>query len=84
VKRVAPDGAVVETLDRSELVRVQTPQGFRRGVLEKAHASALSAATDDAALVEAMGGRVVAVRGAEEAFKITTAWDLRVAEGLVR
>ena len=83
IKRVAPDGSVT-TIDRSSLVAVQTPQGFRRGVLDAAHAAAVDVgATDDAALIEAAGGRVEIVEGAREAFKITDAWDLAVAESVV-
>jgi 2-C-methyl-D-erythritol 4-phosphate cytidylyltransferase len=58
------------------LVAIQTPQGFRRAVLADAHAAAPPGATDDAALVEARGGRVVPVRGADDAFKVTTPADL--------
>ena len=58
------------TLDRSELVTVQTPQAFRRDVLERAHA-AHDDATDDAALVEAIGGTVVVVAGDSHNVKIT-------------
>jgi 2-C-methyl-D-erythritol 4-phosphate cytidylyltransferase len=84
VKQVSADGTVTATLDRSALVAVQTPQGFRRDVLLAAHASASSAgATDDAALVEAAGARVVVVAGAREAFKITDPWDLALAESMV-
>ncbi|MCI3950206.1 MAG: ispD, partial [Acidimicrobiales bacterium] len=54
VKRVAPDGTVLETLDRSALVTVQTPQAFRAGALRAAHAGG-GDASDDAALVEAAG-----------------------------
>lgn len=76
-------GDLVETLDRSALVAVQTPQGFRRDALERAHATVEAmGATDDAGLVEALGEQVVSVRGAEEAFKITHPWDLRVAEAM--
>ena len=83
VKRVDNTGAVVETIDRSTLWAVQTPQGFRRSVLVAAHQSAPEdAATDDAGLVEARGGRVVVVEGADEAFKITRPWDLLVAEAV--
>lgn len=58
VKRLGEDGIVVETLDRSELVSVQTPQVFRIPNLQAAIAAGdLSAATDDASLVEAVGGR---------------------------
>lgn len=80
VKRVerGPDHTVVvETLDRSELVTVQTPQAFRREVLERAHA-ANDEATDDAGLVEAAGGRVVIVAGETTNVKITTPADIDV------
>jgi 2-C-methyl-D-erythritol 4-phosphate cytidylyltransferase len=77
VRRVDVAGALVETVDRSTLVAVQTPQGFRRTVLAAAHARDVAlTATDDAVLVEAMGGSVVAVPGDEAAFKITTPADL--------
>ncbi len=86
IKRVDATAAVVETLDRSTLVAVQTPQGFRRAVLAAAHDCAspgsAAAATDDAGLVEACGGRVLVVDGAAEAFKITRPWDLALAEAL--
>lgn len=83
VRRVDPAGAFVEVVDRSALVAVQTPQGFVRSVLTRAHEAGRElAVTDDAALVEAMGGRVVAVPGADESFKITRPWDLAVAEGV--
>ena len=84
IKRVGPGGAVVATLDRAELRAVQTPQGFRREELAAAHAyaqiSGLRDVTDDAALVERHGGRVVLVPGADSAFKITRPWDLLLAE----
>jgi 2-C-methyl-D-erythritol 4-phosphate cytidylyltransferase len=83
IKRVDGSGAVTATVDRAELVAVQTPQGFRRDVLIAAHETGHDAVTDDAALVELAGGRVVVVAGSEHAFKITTAWDLAVAEGVV-
>jgi 2-C-methyl-D-erythritol 4-phosphate cytidylyltransferase len=63
-------------------VAIQTPQGFRREVLVAAHQRATGIATDDAALVEALGEQVTAVPGAAEAFKITTAADLARAEAL--
>lgn len=90
IKRVGPDGAVAETLDRRELRAVQTPQGFTLEVLRAAHAAAAHraddealAATDDAGLVEADGGHVWAVEGHEDAMKITTPRDLAVAAALV-
>ncbi|MCW2494222.1 2-C-methyl-D-erythritol 4-phosphate cytidylyltransferase [Jatrophihabitans sp.] len=82
IKRVDGEGVVTGTVDRADLMAVQTPQGFRRSVLLAAHAGGAAGATDDAALVEAMGGRVVVVAGSPEAFKITTAWDLMLAEAV--
>jgi 2-C-methyl-D-erythritol 4-phosphate cytidylyltransferase len=75
-------GVVVETLDRSELVAVQTPQAFRPDALRAAHASTADA-TDDAALVEASGGRVVVVAGESTNLKITEPQDLMVMEALL-
>jgi 2-C-methyl-D-erythritol 4-phosphate cytidylyltransferase len=77
---------VTRTLDRSGLWAIQTPQVFRRDVLERAlgqHDAALAAATDDASLVEAMGGTVRLVECPRENLKVTTADDLRVAEALL-
>lgn len=82
VKRVAGD-TVLETFDRTTLVAVQTPQGFRADVLRKAHAESLDG-TDDAALVEAAGGRVVVVPGEPHNLKLTRPDDLRIAEALLR
>ena len=82
VKRVDGD-RVVETVDRSGLRAVQTPQGFRRDVLEQAHAAATPGATDDASLVELLGRTVVAVPGDEEAFKVTRPLDLLLAEAVL-
>ncbi len=78
VKQVADD-RVVRTVDRSALRAVQTPQGFRRDVLLRAHAGGPSAATDDAGLVEALGLVVRTVPGADEAFKVTRPLDLVLA-----
>jgi len=85
VKRLDGNGVVTETLDRSALRAVQTPQGFRRDVLAAAHAAdPTREVTDDAALVEAMGIKVQTVAGDQRAFKVTTPWDLAVAELLWR
>jgi len=82
IKRV--DGErVVESVDRSELVHVQTPQGFPRADLVAAYASAADDHTDDAALFTAAGHEVVTVPGEARAFKITTPWDLHRAEQLL-
>jgi 2-C-methyl-D-erythritol 4-phosphate cytidylyltransferase len=83
VKQVEGD-RVVATVDRSGLRAVQTPQGFRRDVLERVHRSTGPALTDDAGLVEAAGGRVTTVPGADEAFKVTRPLDLVLAEALLR
>lgn len=88
IKRVdgAGEGVVVETLERSALWAVQTPQVFRRGALERAldvPADILSRATDDAWLVERIGGRVGVVPADAANLKITTAIDLELAELLV-
>jgi 2-C-methyl-D-erythritol 4-phosphate cytidylyltransferase len=83
VKRVA-DEVVLATVDRTELRRVQTPQGFRATILRAAYAAAPGlVATDDAGVVEAHGAKVCTVAGDEAAFKITTPYDLRLAELLV-
>lgn len=76
IKRV--DGAtVVRTLDRANLVAVQTPQAFRADLLRRAHAGDAEG-TDDAALVEAGGGKVVVVAGETVNMKITNPGDLGV------
>jgi len=79
IKRVDGD-AVLETVDRSLLVHVQTPQGFPRAALDAAYAAADVEHTDDAALFAAAGHPVTIVAGEAHAFKITTPWDLRRAE----
>ncbi|MGO4593062.1 2-C-methyl-D-erythritol 4-phosphate cytidylyltransferase [Leifsonia sp. 2TAF2] len=84
VKRVTDDGEVHETVDRSSLSAVQTPQGFPREQLLTAYALATSDETDDAGLVAAAGFRVDVVPGDAHAFKVTTPWDLRRAEELLR
>ena len=78
---------VVTTVDRSMLRAIQTPQGFARELLDRAHragaaraATEDTAATDDAALVEALGEPVWVVPGEDDALKITTARDLAIAE----
>lgn len=85
VKEVV-DGVVTATVDRSGLCAVQTPQGFRREVLERAHGGDGPDGpdvTDDAGLVERLGLRVVVVPGHEEAFKVTRPLDLLVAASVL-
>lgn len=81
MKSVDAQGLVIGTVDRAMLRAVQTPQGFRRSLLARAHAApGLSAVTDDAALVEALGEPVLVVAGDPLALKITTPDDLIRAE----
>ncbi len=83
VKRVDADGVVEATVDRADLRAVQTPQGFTAAALRAAYDAALGElATDDAGLVERAGGTVVTVAGDPLAMKITTAFDLRIAQVL--
>ncbi|HUW01966.1 MAG TPA: 2-C-methyl-D-erythritol 4-phosphate cytidylyltransferase [Acidimicrobiales bacterium] len=70
------------SIDRAGVVAVQTPQGFRADILRRAHASA-GEATDDATLVEAIGGKVVLVDGDPDNLKLTRPVDLAVAEALL-
>ncbi|TFV99967.1 2-C-methyl-D-erythritol 4-phosphate cytidylyltransferase [Leifsonia flava] len=83
IKRVDVDGRILETVGRSQLSAVQTPQGFPRVQLDVAYADAADDHTDDAALVAAAGGDVRAISGDPLAFKVTTAWDLARADQLV-
>jgi 2-C-methyl-D-erythritol 4-phosphate cytidylyltransferase len=85
LKRTGADGEVLETVDRTGLMRIQTPQAFPVAMIERAHADAVQArvtATDDAALCERLGLRVVVVPGSERAMKITTEADFARAEAL--
>jgi 2-C-methyl-D-erythritol 4-phosphate cytidylyltransferase len=83
VKRVR-DGMVTDTVDRRDLVTVQTPQGFRLEALRAAHRVFPGMdATDDAGLVEANGGRVATVDGDVDNFKVTFPNDLERAERIV-
>jgi 2-C-methyl-D-erythritol 4-phosphate cytidylyltransferase len=86
IKEAGADQVVARTLDRSALWAIQTPQAFRREALERALAQpdeVLRAATDDAGLVEALGGRVGIVEAPRENLKITTPLDLALAERLL-
>ncbi len=81
LKRVAGD-YVIETVDRSDLVAVQTPQGFDLAALRSAHAVADGDATDDASMVESTGGTIAVVDGDPANLKVTYPEDLAVAEAL--
>lgn len=86
LKAVADDGAITRTVDRAGLWRAQTPQGFPRAMIVDAYRRAEAdgvLATDDAALVERCGGRVVVVPGDTRNLKVTRPEDLRLAETLL-
>ena len=90
VRRAGEPEPVVGTPRRDRLRAVQTPQGFETSVLVAAHRTGAEragdealAASDDAGLVEACGGRVVVVAGDERAMKVTTPMDLALAELLL-
>lgn len=85
IKQVEGDH-IVRTLDRSELVAVQTPQGFRADVYRRAHAAADRdgfCGTDDCSLVERLDVRVRIIPGDDRNMKITTTHDIFVAEALL-
>ena len=82
IKRVT-DSLVVDTPSRAEHVAVQTPQIFRRDLLERALALTDEDVTDEAALVEQLGVRVAVFAGDERAFKVTTPLDLALARTLL-
>lgn len=87
IKRVDTDDFVVETLQRGQLWSVQTPQVFRYALLMQAHRAIRESeivATDDAALVERIGGMVKVVRGSYENLKITSEEDLPLAGLILR
>src|SRR6266566_2533293 len=83
IKRVA-GGVIRETVDRAQLWRAQTPQGFHfKGILAAHHAAAGQVLTDDAAVAEAAGMAPIVVLGSEDNLKVTTAQDLAAAARLL-
>ncbi len=85
LKEVDEEGRVTRTVDRARLWRAQTPQGFPREMLERAHLDAAArgaGATDDAALCERLGFPVVVVPGSEMAMKVTEEADFARLEAL--
>ena len=83
IKEADADGRVTRTLDRSTLWSIQTPQAFRADVLRRALEGDVASATDDASLVEAIGGEVRIVEAPPGNFKITWPEDLARAEALL-
>jgi 2-C-methyl-D-erythritol 4-phosphate cytidylyltransferase len=87
LKEVGDDGRIARTVERARLWRAQTPQGFPRDFIIRAHVEARrdrATATDDAALCERIGLPVVVVRGSERALKVTDEADFARAEALAR
>jgi 2-C-methyl-D-erythritol 4-phosphate cytidylyltransferase len=83
IKRVNNNGIAIETVDRNQLRRVQTPQGFDRTTLDLAYRNPEVVATDDAGLMDALGIPVVTVAGDERSLKITTMADVQHALSLL-
>lgn len=82
LKRASQEGVITDTVDRRDLWRAQTPQAFPRDLIVAAYRRAEEegvVATDDAALVERYGGRVVVVQGAASNIKVTLPGDLTLA-----
>lgn len=84
LKAAASDGTILWTVDRNRLWAVQTPQIFRYELLMAAHEHAAQDATDDAALVERIGGRVRLYLSSRQNIKVTTPEDLDLARALLR
>ncbi len=85
VKAVDANGVVLGTPDRAGLRAVQTPQGFATELLLRAYQQAAATDfTDDASMVEHIGGQVQVVDGDPLAFKITTRWDILLAQAIVQ
>jgi len=87
IKRVKPDGEVIETLNRKELVASQTPQGFKTEILKYCHRRALEEnflTTDDAALLERYGFKVCIAEGSFKNIKITYPEDWELVKCLMK
>ncbi len=84
IKVVDADMLVKDTPSRESLWAAQTPQVFRAELLRQAHRSVTDDVTDDAAMVERVGGRVRLFMGSYENIKVTTPEDLSIAEAILR
>ncbi len=82
IKRADAKGRVLETLNRAELYAMQTPQGFRKETLLKAHRKIKARMTDDAALVEALGEEIRLVMSEPSNIKLTSGEDVVMARAL--
>jgi len=87
VKRVGPEGIVIETVDRKYLWSAETPQGFLTNILKEAMTAASNdgfVGTDDASLVERLGIQVTVIEGTGHNIKITTPADIAIAEAILK
>ena len=75
---------VVKFIDRTSVAQIQTPQGFRYGLLKKAHEDNNKDATDDCSLILKLGETVKLVKGNKKFHKITTIEDIKYLEGLLK
>ena len=83
IKSVDSDGNIMGTVPRDNLRAAQTPQGFTREVLQRAHAEVDAPVTDDAGMVESLGFSIHAVDGHEDSFKVTRPIDVVLAEAVI-
>lgn len=83
VKEADAARTVLRTLDRGRLWSVQTPQVFRYDLLMRAHHEVTQEMTDDAAMLEALGARVLLFEGSRSNIKVTTPEDLAIVEALI-
>ena len=87
IKVIDAEGFVKSTPPRAELVAVQTPQGFKKEILLRAYEQAATdnfLGTDDASLVERIGGKIKIVKSSYKNIKITTPEDIQIAETFLR
>ena len=87
VKKTDKKALTIKTLDRKNLYSIQTPQGFKKDLIWQAYKMASQSrkwASDDAALVERLGNKVKIIAGDERNIKITTSFDLKLAETLLK
>ncbi len=83
IKRISKDGFIEETVNRDELVEMQTPQCFRTDLIKKAYEDFDSSATDDCALVESLGVKIHITEGSYANLKLTTREDLLMLSALI-
>ena len=83
VRSIDENETITGTVPRDRLRAVQTPQGFQRSVLQRAHAEVDDSVTDDAGMVESLGIPLHSVPGHEESFKVTRPMDIVLAEAVI-